>query len=448
MNLSETILIKNGIVLTMDKQRKTLDDGAVVIRDDKIVDVGKTSAILKKKYKADKIINAKKMAVIPGLINTHIHSDLIRGTADDLPLVPWLDNYIWPWHRVVTPDIAYTTALLTYSEALKSGTTCLLDMFRYMHRCADAAKETGIRAVLAPMAADSPDYTLESFEDNEKLVRTRNGYAEGRVRVWFGMEWVFISSDEHVRQIVEGARKYKTGIHAHSSEIKDEWDMAMKRFGKHSIEAFNDMGLLGKNTVIAHCCWLTDKERQLLGRTGTNIAHCAVSNQKLADGVCPVPELVQYGANVSLGTDGLKENNTADMFEVMKFASLLHKVTRLEATILPAMQVLEMATIKGAKSLGLDREIGSIEPGKKADVILVNLHKLRTTPVLFGEHFNVISHLVYAAHGDDVETSFVDGKIVMENRVLRNVNEEKLIETATKTTERVMEERKKFLPKK
>ena len=446
-NLTETTLIRNGIVITMDKKRRYFEDGAIVIEDDKIVDVGKTDAI-SNKYKADRIIDAKKKAVMPGLINTHIHSDLIRGTADDLPLVPWLDNFVWPWHKILTPDIAYVTSLLTYSESLKSGTTCLLDMFRFMHRCADAAKEVGIRAVLSPMAADSPEYNyLESFGDNEKLVKERNGFAGGRVRIWFGMEWPYMSSDEFMRKIVEGSKKYKVGIHTHSSEIKDEWEMAMNRFGKHSIEAFDDKGLLGKNTVIAHCCWLTDKERRLLGTTKTNVAHCSISNQKLADGVAPVPELIKYGANVSLGTDGLKENNTADMFEVMKFASLLHKVTRLEATVLPAMQTLEMATIKGAQSLGLEKEIGSIEPGKRADIILVNLHKLRLTPVLFGEYFNVISHLVYAAHGDDVETVIVDGKTVMEDRVLKNIDEDKLIKTATETTERVMETRKQFLLK-
>ena len=446
--MSETTLIKNGIVITVDRNRRIFEDGAVVIQGDRIIDVGKTHQVLKKKYRVDRVIDARKKAVIPGLVNTHIHSDLIRGTADDMPLIEWLDYYISPWHWVVTPEIAHAAAMLTYAEALKSGTTCLADMFRYMHRCADAVKEIGIRAVLAPMAADSPVHKYESFEDNEKLVRSRNGYAQGRVKVWFGIEWAFYSSDDHINKVVDGAKKYHTGIHIHSSEVKDEWQLAMKRFGKHPIEAFADFGLLGKNTLIAHACWLTERERQLLGQTKTNIAHCAVSNQKLADGVCPVPELIKYGANVGLGTDGLKENNTADMFEVMKFASLLQKVTRLDATVLPAYQVLEMATIKGAKSLGWDKEIGSLEVGKKADLILVDLNKLRTTPVIFGEFFNVVSHLVYACHGDDVETVFVDGRMVMENHVLKNVDEQQIIDLATKITPGILERRKQFQPRK
>ncbi len=445
--MAETTLIKNGIVITVDGRERVFENGAVLIKGDMIVDVGKTADVMRKKYKVDRVIDANRKVIMPGLINTHIHSDLIRGTADDMLLIDWLDYYITPWHWVITPDIAHTTAMLTYSEALKSGTTCLMDMFRYMHRCADAVRDIGIRAALVPMVADSPNYPYESFAANEKLVREKNGYAAGRVSVWFGMEWAFYSTDECIRKMVAAAERYKARIHIHSSEVKDEWDLALKRWGKHSIEAFQDFGLLGDKTVIAHACWLTDKERRLLGKTRTNIAHCSVSNQKLADGVCPVPELTKYGANVSLGTDGLKENNTADMFEVMKFASLLQKITRLDATALPAYEVLKMATIKGAKSLGLEKEIGSLEAGKKADLIIVNLNKLRTTPVLFGENFNVISHLVYACHGDDVETAFVDGKVVMEDRVLSNVDEQEIIDRATKITPGVLQRRKRFQPK-
>ncbi len=427
----------------MDKKRRVFKDGAVAIDEGKILDVGKTK-IIQKEYKADKIIDAKKKVVLPGLINSHIHSGLIRGTADDMSLEEWLGENIYPMHKVLRPEDAYVAALLSYSECVKSGTTCVLDMYRYMHRCADAAEEVGIRAILAPMVADSPEYGLESFEDNVKLIKDKPELAKGRIKVWFGLENLFCVSPELISKATKYARKYGVGIHMHSSvESLEEVETVKKRYGKRSIQIFHDAGMLGPDVVLAHCIWLRQDEIEMLAKTGTHAVHCPTSNMKVPGGVAPVPELIDAGVNVGLGTDGLKENNNFDMLEEMKFAALLHKVNKLDATTMPANQVLEMATINGAKALGLEEEIGSIGEGKKADIITVDLHKLHLTPVLFGEFFNAVSHLVYAANGADVNDVIIDGKIVMEDRKLKNVNEDKIIEEATRKTQALLERRKR-----
>ncbi len=427
----------------MDKMRRVFKDGAVAIGGNKILDVNKTRDI-EKQYKADKIIDAEKKVVLPGLINSHLHSGLIRGTADDVPLEYFLGKLIYPKYKVLRPEDAYAAALLSYSECVKSGTTCVLDMYKYMDRCADAAEEVGIRAILAPMVSDSPEDGLERFEDNVKLIKDKPELAKGRIKVWFGLENLLCCSPELISKATECARRYGVRIHMHASvESLEEVEIVKKRYGKRPIRIFYDSGMLGPDVVLAHCIWLRQDEIQTLAKTGTHAVHCPASNMKLGSGVAPIPELISAGANVGLGTDALMENNNLDMLEEMKFAALLHKVNKLDATTMPANQVLEMATINGAKALGLEKEIGSIEKGKKADIITVDLHKLHLTPVLFGEFFNAVSHLVYAANGADVNDVIIDGKIVMEDRRLKNVNEDKIIETATKKTEALLERRKR-----
>ena len=430
--MTETTLIKDGIVITMDGKRRIIKNAGIAISDDRIIDIDKIDAI-QKKYKFDKIINATGKVIIPGLINTHLHSGLIRGTADDMEVVSWLKKYIYPKHRVLTPDDAYAAALLSYTESIKSGCTCVLDMYRFMDRCADAAEELGIRAVLAPMSAGTPEFdVLEKLEDNEKLIKERKATSDkGLVKIWFGFEHTLCLTDEQIIKVAKDAAKYNTGIHLHSSEDLERTGIVRKKYGTSPIRVLYDFGILGPKVVIAHAVWLAQDEIRLLAKTSTSTAHCPVSNMKLASGISPVVDLINAGVNVGLGTDGLKENNSLDMFEVMKFASLLQKVNRMDPVALPAEQVLGMATVNGAKALGMEKEIGSIEVGKKADIVIMDFHKPRLTPAFFDEYFNITSHLVYAAHGDDVDTVIIDGKIVMEGRKLINVDEDEVIEKAT-----------------
>ena len=371
-------------------------------------------------------------------MNIHLHSALTRGVTDDVPLVEWVMKLIYPKLANLLPEDAYWASMLAYAESIKSGTTCVLDMYRHMNKCSEAAEKIGIRAGLSPICFDDVPGG-EKIEDNRRLFVERNGAANGRIKIWFGLEWTAICNPETLMKAREYANKFKTGIHTHFQESL-EWLEGDKRAfgGKSGIEQAYYSGLLGPDVVAAHCVWLSNKDIQLLKQTGANVSHNPVSNMKFGNGVAPVPELISNGINVGLGTDGAFCNNNNDMFEVMKYASLLHKVNKLSSVVMPAPQVLQMATMNGAKALGLEKEIGSIESDKKADIILVDLNRLRMTPLLLGEYLNLISHLVYSAHGDEVDTVIIDGKVVMENRILKNIDEPELIEKSTEATENLL----------
>ncbi len=433
--MGEKLIVKNGIVILLDKRNQIFKDGAVVIQNGRILEVNKTSRVVKK-YKADEVIDARGKVVMPGLINAHMHSGSVRGIGDDLPLYVWLEKYVHPEHEVLRPEDAYVMSRLGYCESIKSGTTCVLDMHRFMDRCADAAEEVGIRAVMAPYVSDQIGY-LEKFEDNKKLVKERHGTCDGRIQVWFGLHSFRDCSTELLEKTREVADKYKVGIHTHSNESIRDVELARKIYGKRPIEHLHDFGITGSNVLLAHCVWISNREIKILEETGTKVAHCPVANMKLADGVAPVPTLLERGVRVGLGTDGSKECNKFDMFQVMKFAALLHTVNELDTTIMPSKKVLQMASHGGALALGLEKELGSIEGGKRADLIIVDMKKLHMTPALL-EPFNLISHLVYAADGSDVETVIIDGKVVMENRVIKNVEESEVIRSANEASRRLL----------
>jgi 5-methylthioadenosine/S-adenosylhomocysteine deaminase len=443
--LGEILAIANGVVITVDPKSRIYDEGCVIVEDDKILDVGKTEEVMPR-YRKDKVINAKKKVVLPGFVNLHCHSGLIRGTAEDLPLWEWLKKYVDPTHRVLTPNDAYAASRLCYVESIRSGATTVLDMYRFMDRCADAAEEIGIRAVLAPYVSDKYEY-FEKPADNYKLLEKRNGSAGGRIHVWLGLEHLMYCTQEAYEKAAEYAHEYGVGIHTHGEESKE---MAEERIpkeygGRRSTKVLQDYGILGPKTILAHCVWLDDSEIDILAETRTSVAHCPASNMKLASGVARVPELRRRGVCVGLGSDGIKENNRIDIIQEMKLAGLLQKVAHRDATILPATEILKMATIEGARALGMEREIGSLEPGKKADLIIVDFAKPHLTPQLYGKLFNIVNNLVYAAQSSDVSTTIIDGKILMEEQRMPNVDQEKIIEDATSSTLGVLNRREKIL---
>jgi 5-methylthioadenosine/S-adenosylhomocysteine deaminase len=445
--LSE-LLIKNGYVVTVDPGFTLLPGGAVYVRDSYIADIGPTED-LETRYPGARVIDAQGKAVLPGLINTHMHSGLIRGTAEDLPVFEWLRKHVDPKHRVLTAEDAYVAASMCYAESLLAGTTCVLDMYRFMDRCADAAEVIGIRAVLAPYVADKPQYDYyESIAGNIALVESRHGSAHGRIHAWFGLEHLAYCSEQAYLQVAHLASQYGVGIHTHGEESLEMAVRITKAHRRTPIQLFHDRGILGPRTVLAHCVWVTPTEIQLLAKTGTAVAHCPVSNMKLASGVAPIPDYLAQGVKVGLGTDGIKENNNLDMFEEMKAASLLQKVHLLEATTLPAGETLRLATIGGARALGLDREIGSLEVGKKADLITVDLHKLHMTPVLDdGEFANVVANLVYSAHGLDVNTVIVNGEVLVQERRILTADVDELIDRANAATRALIERRRPYVPR-
>ena len=441
MKQSIDVLIQDGIVVTMDAQKSILEHGAIAIRDGRILEIG-DSPSLQQRYEAKEIISAQGMAVMPGLVNLHFHTDnFSRGVGEHLGLGDWLDTIYYPMLAVMTAEDAYKAGMLAYSEIIKGGTTCTNDMYLKLLSLADAAEKTGIRVVLSSEGADLIP-GQESLEDNEKALLERNGTANGRITFRFGVEWVPVCSADYIRKCRRMADKHGVGIHVHLNESQGEVEISLKMHGLRPTEFVHSLGLLGSDVVAAHCVWLSDREIELIRDSGTHISYDPVSNAKLGNGVARIIDYLKAGINIGLGTDDAPCNNNNDMFEVMKYASLFQKAIHTDASLLPSEQVLYMATMGGAKALGLEKDIGSLEKGKKADIILVDLNTLSLTPVLMGRNFNVLAHLVFAAHGENVDTVLIDGKVIMRGRQLLGVDEERIIAEATQAAQRVIQARK------
>jgi len=432
--MTEQIFIKNGLLITMNPNKQIIKNGSVAIKNDRIVAIGKTEDLKKEYSNADFIIDAKNKAIMPGLINLHYHSHyftrgLFQSETPDKTLDELLCEFFYPLAKKMSPEDVFAEASIAYVDSIKSGTTCVNDIYWRICALADAANQTGLRAVISSEALDKVE--SENIEDNEKGFLEKHNMANGRIKIWFGIEWLPVCSNEMVLKVRELADKYNTGIHVHLNESMWEVEKCKKMFGKRPIEQAYDLGILGEDCVAAHCVWVSDKEMRILKDTNTHVAHNPVSNLILANGFARIPEMLSTGINVGLGTDA--PNNNSDMFETMKLASIMQKGYTLDITKMPFDKVLEMATINGARALGMEKEIGSIETGKKADIILVNLRSTKFEPVIMGTLSNLLPNMVYSAHGEDVDTSIIDGKIVMQNRVVKTINEEKVIDQAKKT---------------
>jgi 5-methylthioadenosine/S-adenosylhomocysteine deaminase len=408
-------LLRGGIVLPMTSRAAAFDPGSVLIEGTTIVAVGSVAELDADPRIADnetETVNLERHAVLPGLHNCHLHSGLLRGTAESMSLWDWLKTYVDPAHRALTPEIAAVASRHCYAEGVLAGTTSVMDMWRFMEGSARAAAEVGIRATLVPYVADAPGYGyFETLDTNRRLLETQPEVAtDGRVRAWVGLEHLFYCTPAAFAAAAGLAAEFDTGIHTHSSETIWEVQESLARFGARPIEEMFRRGILGPRTVIAHCVWLDDREIQLLAQSGTSVAHCPCSNMKLSSGPAPIGALQKAGVTVGLGSDGEKENNNLDLIEEMKFAALLQKVSTLDPTTGDPWDILAMATIGGARALGLGDVTGSLAPGRRADIVTVDLGGLHTTPVLHGRHFNVAAHLVFSSSGHDVRDVWVDGR--------------------------------------
>jgi len=322
--------------------------------------------------------------VLPGLHNCHLHSGLLRGTAESMSLWDWLQTYVDPAHKALTPEIARAASLHCYAESLLAGTVSVLDMWRFMEGSAEAADQLGIRATLVPYVADGRFDWFETLATNRRLLETHHTASDGRVRAWVGLEHLMYCSPECFSGAVALMDEFDTGLHTHSSESIWEVEESLRRWGRRPIEVFYQRGVLGERTVVAHCVWLSDAEIELLARTNTAVAHCPTSNMKLSSGPARIGDLRRAGVRVGLGSDGEKENNNLDLVEEMKFASLLQKVTTLDPTTGDPWDILAIATLDGARATGLGAVSGSLEPGKRADVITVDLRGLRLSSLTCG----------------------------------------------------------------
>ena len=366
---------------------------------------------------------------MPGLINVHCHSGMLRGTAEGLPVWEWLTQYVNPMHRVLEAPEAEAASWLCYAEAVLSGTTTLVDMWRFMDGSARAAQAIGNRLVAVPYVGAHPDYNyFDTIDDNERLLETSHGKADGRIKVWVGLEHLFYADEAGQRRAIDLARRYRTGFHTHSSENEIELPEMQKRYGFRPMQVFERLGFFDVDKVmIAHAVWLDDAEIALLAERGVSVAHNPISNMKLASGMARVDDMLRAGIAVGIGTDGEKENNNLDMFEEMKVASLLGKLRGMDASALDSWDVMRMATITGARCLGLDGDIGSLEAGKKADLIAVRTDTARMTPLLDGAYFNLHHNLVHAVRGSDVDLVMVDGRIVVDEGRLKTADLTQLI---------------------
>ena len=367
--------------------------------------------------------------LMPGLVNAHLHSGILRGTAEGLPVWDWLRLYIDPMHRVLSPREAEAASWLCYAEAVLSGTTTVVDMWRFMDGSARAATAIGNRSIMAPYVGEHPDYDyFDHLDDAERLLETWHGQADGRVSVWVGLEHAFYSTEAGHRRAIDLAKKFRTGFHTHSNEAEIELKEMDRRYGVRPIQALDQLGLLdAEHVLLAHCVWLDDSEIELLAKRGVAVAHNPTSNMKLASGAAPVLKLRAAGVAVGIGTDGEKENNNLDMFEEMKFASLLAKFANQDAAALNSWDVMRMATIEGARAVGMANSIGSLEVGKKADLVAIRTDTPRMTPLLAGATGNLHHNIVHAVTGGDVDVTMINGRIVVDGGVLKTAEMNELI---------------------
>jgi 5-methylthioadenosine/S-adenosylhomocysteine deaminase len=441
-------LLTGGFVLPLapTSRRRLIDPGAVLFDGGLIIAVGSADEVAAHPLAADaQVIDASGHAIIPGLHNTHLHSGLLRGTAEDLGLLAWLATYVDPMHRAVTAEIAEAASRLCYAEALLGGTTSVMDMWRHFDKGAGVADALGLRATLVPYVCDGPslDY-FDTLETNRELLEQIG--ATGRVRAWVGLEHLLYCTEPAYEAAVALAEKFDTGIHTHSSEQVLEVETVMAQFGRRPIHEIAARGLLeGGRVVLAHCVQLDDGELDVLAATGTRVAHCPCSNLKLASGVARVPAMLERGIAVGIGSDGEKENNNLDLFEEMKFASLVQKGMGGDPALGNAWDILAMATIEGARVLGLDSITGSLEPGKRADIVTVDLRKLHTTPLLRGDDANIAQHLVFSANAADVDSVWVDGQRLVAGHRLLTGDEEAIRTAAQSSAEELFARRRQVL---
>jgi len=423
-----SILIKNGFVVTMDERNRMLTNGAVYIEGAKIVHVGSTQE-LESTYKADDEIDATNSVVMPGLVNSHVHfaSVFKRGVEDDLPLEAWLDTL--PWQR----DLTVLTELATKEELAAAFRLVLLEMIKAGITCYSAGTgmlreryQSGLRSLNSLLVIDK-------VGDYRSLIQSIEEDYSDRFHFGLGTPSLPLVPEDTLLEMNEVARRHNLKVHMHIAESKKEIEEIKRRTGCNgSIEYLHKLGLLTPRLIAAHCVHVSPREIDLMRMNNVGVAHCPVSNAKLGDGIAPLTEFLNAKISLGLGSDGPATNNCIDMFQEMKFACLLQRAARCNPTVVKAEDVLKMATINGARLLGMNNEIGSLEIGKRADIIVVNFEKPHLYPKT-----NFVSHLVYSAKASDVDTTIVDGKVLMRDRKVGTMNEAYVLKEGQEAYERL-----------
>ncbi|HHW41443.1 MAG TPA: amidohydrolase [Syntrophomonadaceae bacterium] len=426
------ILIKNCHIFCDDSESPIIL-GDVAIEGSRLVKVGSEGA-LPPGWQPERVIDGGNYLCLPGLINCHTHAamTLLRSYADDLPLMHWLEKKIWPVENRLTGEDVYWGSLLAMMEMIRSGTTTFNDMYFFMDEVAQAVEKIGIRACLSRGLVGVGGTARVGLKESRKLIEKWQGGAKGRIRIWLGPHAPYTCPPGYIKKVLSLAKEYETGIHIHVAETRDEIRIINERYSKTPVTYLEELGVFEFPVLAAHCVHLTGDDISLLARRGVAVAHNPESNMKLASGVAPVVKLRGAGITVGIGTDGAASNNNLDMFGEMRTAALLHKVFNEDPLVMPALEVLRMATGDGARALGLGDEIGVLKPGYKADLILVDLKQPHYHP-----RHNLVAHAVYAAGAGDVDLVIIDGEIIMENRKILTIDEERVLDEVERCARRL-----------
>ena len=417
------ILIKNTTLITMNDKKDVMENVDVAIEKDKIIYIG----YIEDDFIPDEVLDGTNKVTMPGLINTHTHipMSLFRNYADDLPFWEWLHERILPLEKNLTGDHVYWGSMLSIAEMIKSGITSFVDMYFFVDDIARAVEETGIRGFLALSVTDGEGDREDSLSKIEEFIKNWDNQANGRINVRIAPHAPYSCSDDFLKELTNLSIRYDKGINIHVSESEKEIEDSFERYGKSPVQRLNDLGLLDASTLAVHCVYLSNHDIEIFKEKNISVSNNPGSNLKLGNGFARISDLLDSGINVCLGTDGSASNNNLNMFEEMNLASLINKGLTENPECVPAYKALEMATINGARAIGKESEIGSIEIGKKADIIMIDLNKPHFYP-----RYNVVASLVYSAQASDVDTVIANGEILMKNGKLLTIDLEDVMTNA------------------
>ncbi len=433
--MNKPTLLFNAGLITMDNERRQFNCGAILIKNDRITQIDKSEKLLLQAGPEVERIDLQGRWILPGLINTHVHTSqqLGRGLGDDVNLLTWLHERIWPYESHLTEEDSTISTLLCGIEQIRSGVTCFAEAGgQHVNGMGRAVSELGLRGILVRSTMDTGEGLPKIWQEKtEEALHAQvinyekwNGKADGRIRVWFGLRTIFNNSDELILRTKELADQYKVGIHMHVAEVKEEVEYARQTRGATTVTHLNHLGVLDRNFLAVHTVWLTDEEIQMFAEHQVKVSHNPASAMRVL-GFAKVPEMIQAGVCVSIGTDGAPSNNRMTMIDEMWVTSLIHKGRLLDPTVMPAQQVLAMATCDGARALLWEDEIGSLEVGKKADLIVVNPDSAGMLPM-----HDPVANMIYSMRAENVESVMTDGHWLMRDHKLLTVNEQEIIQEA------------------
>lgn len=433
--MSSSYLLYNASILTMDPQRRQFNRGAVLVENDRISQIGNSDLLLAQAGPQVERVDLRGRWILPGLINTHVHTSqqLGRGLGDDVSLLVWLHERIWPYESSMTEEDSYISSLLCGIEQIRSGVTCFAEPGgQFVNGMGRAVTELGLRGVLAKSTMDMGEGLPPAWDETtqkaldiqvENLKRWHN-QAHGRIRVWFGLRTIFNNSDELIVRTKALADQYGVGVHMHVAEIREEVEYARQARGATTVMHLNRLGVLDRNLLAVHSVWLTDEEIELFAEKQVKVSHNPAAAMRVL-GFAKIPEMLKAGVCVSIGTDGAPSNNRMTLIDEMWLTSLIHKGRTLDPTVMPAQDILAMVTCDGARALLWEDELGSLEPGKKADLLVINPNTATMLPL-----HDPVANMVTSMRAENVESLMVDGRWLMRDRHILTVNEAEILEEA------------------